>query len=87
MMLGGLSGLYLNIFTSCRLRSCWEVVERLLGGCWEVAGRLLGDCLEVIKRLLGRLSRLFFEHLQISEGWEVIGRIFKRTLGGESGFF
>ena len=32
MMLGGLSGLYLNIFTSCRLRSCWEVVERLLGG-------------------------------------------------------
>lgn len=52
-----------------------------------VAGRLLGDCWEVIKRLLGRLSRLFFEHLQISEGWEVIGRIFKRTLGGESGFF
>ena len=43
--------------------------------------------MEVIKRLLGRLSRLFFEHLQISEGWEVIGRIFKRTLGGESGFF
>ena len=42
MMLGGLSGLYLNIFTSCRLRSCWEVVERLLGGCWEVTGRLLG---------------------------------------------
>ena len=52
-----------------------------------VAGRLLGDCWEVIKRLLGCLSRLFFEHLQISEGWEVIGRIIKRTLGGESGFF
>ena len=66
MMLGGLSGLHLNISTSCKLR----VVGRLLRGCWVVAGRLLGDCWEVIKRLLGRLSRLFFEHLQISEGWE-----------------
>ena len=46
MMLGGLSGLYLNIFTSCRLMSCWEVVERLLGGCWEITGRLLRGCLE-----------------------------------------